>query len=81
MKARSHTAFVQAVKMLFRLPLCRAGMAINNNGPNTSFHYAMLISTNIALLLSNWTSVATNSFNMGRSTTRIRSRRLTHVSS
>jgi len=35
----------------------------NNNVPNTNFHYAVLISTNIATRLSNWTVVGTNSFN------------------
>jgi fibronectin-binding autotransporter adhesin len=35
----------------------------NNNVPNTSFHYAVLSSTNIALPLSNWTPVVTNAFN------------------
>jgi hypothetical protein len=36
---------------------------INNNVPNTSFHFAVLTSTNIALPLSNWTAIATNPFN------------------
>jgi fibronectin-binding autotransporter adhesin len=36
---------------------------INNNVPNTNFHYAVLISTNLALPLSNWTAVITNPFN------------------
>jgi len=35
----------------------------NNNVPNTNFHYAVLISTNLATRLSNWTIVSTNSFN------------------
>jgi fibronectin-binding autotransporter adhesin len=35
----------------------------NNNVPNTSFHYVVLTSTNIALPLSSWTPVATNPFN------------------
>jgi autotransporter-associated beta strand protein len=35
----------------------------NNNVPNTSFHYVVLTSTNIALPLSNWTPVVTNPFN------------------
>lgn len=35
----------------------------NNNVPNTSFHYAVLSSTNIATPLSNWTAVVTNGFN------------------
>jgi fibronectin-binding autotransporter adhesin len=35
----------------------------NNNVPNTSFHYAVLTSTNLTLPLSNWTPVVTNSFN------------------
>jgi len=36
---------------------------VNNNVPNTSFHYAVLTSTNIALPLSNWTAIVTNPFN------------------
>ncbi len=36
----------------------------NNNVPNTSFHYAVLTSTNIKTALSNWTSITTNSFNV-----------------
>jgi fibronectin-binding autotransporter adhesin len=36
---------------------------VNNNVPNTSFHYAVLTSTNLTLPLSNWTPVVTNSFN------------------
>jgi fibronectin-binding autotransporter adhesin len=36
---------------------------VNNNVPNTSFHYAVLTSTNLTLPLSNWTAVVTNSFN------------------
>lgn len=36
---------------------------VNNNVPNTSFHFAVLTSTNIALPLSNWTAVLTNPFN------------------
>ncbi|HLX68014.1 MAG TPA: hypothetical protein VKV04_00160, partial [Verrucomicrobiae bacterium] len=35
----------------------------NNNVPNTSFHYVVLTSTNVAVPLSNWTAVVTNSFN------------------
>jgi fibronectin-binding autotransporter adhesin len=35
---------------------------INNNVPNTSFHYAVLSSTNISLPLSNWTAIITNPF-------------------
>jgi autotransporter-associated beta strand protein len=35
----------------------------NNNVPNTSFHYAVLTSTNISLPLSNWTATVTNPFN------------------
>jgi fibronectin-binding autotransporter adhesin len=35
----------------------------NNNVPNTSFHYVVVVSTNIASALSNWTPVITNSFN------------------
>lgn len=35
----------------------------NNNVPNTNFHYVVLTSTNVALPLSNWTTVVTNSFN------------------
>jgi hypothetical protein len=36
---------------------------VNNNVPNTNFHYAVLTSTNLTLPLSNWTAVVTNSFN------------------
>jgi autotransporter-associated beta strand protein len=36
---------------------------VNNNVPNTSFHYAVLTSTNISLPLSNWTAIVTNPFN------------------
>jgi autotransporter-associated beta strand protein len=36
---------------------------VNNNVPNTNFHYAVLSSTNLTLPLSNWTSIVTNSFN------------------
>jgi autotransporter-associated beta strand protein len=36
---------------------------VNNNVPNTSFHYAVLSSTNLLLPLSNWTPIVTNSFN------------------
>lgn len=35
---------------------------INNNVPNTNFHYVVLTSTNVALPLTNWTPVLTNSF-------------------
>jgi hypothetical protein len=35
----------------------------NNNVPNTSFHYAVLTSTNLLTRLSNWTVVGTNGFN------------------
>jgi hypothetical protein len=35
----------------------------NNNVPNTSFHYVVLGSTNVALPLSSWTPLATNPFN------------------
>lgn len=35
----------------------------NNNVPNTNFHYAVLVSTNVALPLSNWTILSTNPFN------------------
>jgi hypothetical protein len=35
----------------------------NNNVPNTSFHYEVLVSTNLATALSNWTIVTTNTFN------------------
>lgn len=35
----------------------------NNNVPNTSFHYEVLSSTNIATPLSNWTPIVTNPFN------------------
>lgn len=35
----------------------------NNNVPNTSFHYAVLVSTNITVPLTNWTAIATNGFN------------------
>jgi fibronectin-binding autotransporter adhesin len=35
----------------------------NNNVPNTSFHYVVFSSTNVALPLSNWTPIVTNSFN------------------
>jgi fibronectin-binding autotransporter adhesin len=35
----------------------------NNNVPNTSFRYAVLTSTNLALPLGNWTPVVTNLFN------------------
>lgn len=35
----------------------------NNNVPNTSFRYAVLTSTNVALPLSEWTLVVTNPFN------------------
>lgn len=35
----------------------------NNNVPNTSFHYVVLTSTNVAMPLSNWVAVVTNSFN------------------
>jgi hypothetical protein len=35
----------------------------NNNVPNTSFHYEVLRTTNIAQPLTNWTVVVTNSFN------------------
>jgi hypothetical protein len=34
----------------------------NNNVPNTSFHYAVLTSTNLAAPLSNWTPIVTNPF-------------------
>ena len=37
---------------------------MNNNVPNTSFHYVVLSSTNLALPLSNWTPLVTNSFNL-----------------
>jgi autotransporter-associated beta strand protein len=37
----------------------------NNNVPNTSFHYVVLTSSNIATALSNWTPVATNGFSAG----------------
>jgi hypothetical protein len=36
----------------------------NNNVPNTSGHFVVLTSTNIALPLSNWTPVLTNPFNL-----------------
>lgn len=36
----------------------------NNNVPNTSFHYVVLTTTNIATALSNWTPVVTNPFNV-----------------
>ncbi len=36
----------------------------NNNVPNTNFHYVVMSSTDLALPMSNWTPVATNSFNM-----------------
>jgi hypothetical protein len=32
----------------------------NNNVPNTSFHFAVLASTNVATPLSNWTVISTN---------------------
>jgi hypothetical protein len=35
----------------------------NNNVPNTSFHFAVLASTNLSLPLSNWTVITTNPFN------------------
>lgn len=35
----------------------------NNNVPNTSFHYVVLTSTNIALPLGSWTPIVTNAFN------------------
>jgi autotransporter-associated beta strand protein len=35
----------------------------NNNIPNTNFHYVVLSSPDLAVPLSNWTAVATNSFN------------------
>ena len=35
----------------------------NNNVPNTSFHYVVLTTTNIATPLSNWIPVVTNPFN------------------
>jgi hypothetical protein len=35
----------------------------NNNVPNTNGHYVVLTSTNLALPLSSWTPVATNTFN------------------
>jgi autotransporter-associated beta strand protein len=35
----------------------------NNNVPNTSFHYEVLSSTNLAVQLTNWTVLATNNFN------------------
>jgi len=35
----------------------------NNNVPPSSFHYAVLSSTNMTLPLSNWTPIVTNSFN------------------
>jgi fibronectin-binding autotransporter adhesin len=35
----------------------------NNNG-GQNFHYAVLTSTNVALPLTNWTALATNSFNL-----------------
>jgi hypothetical protein len=35
----------------------------NLNVPNTNFHYLVLTSTNIALPLTNWTPLSTNSFN------------------
>ncbi|HVX56797.1 MAG TPA: autotransporter-associated beta strand repeat-containing protein, partial [Candidatus Saccharimonadales bacterium] len=35
----------------------------NNNVPNTSFHFAVLTSTNLTLPLSSWTPVLTNGFN------------------
>ena len=35
----------------------------NNNVPNTSFHYVVLTTTNIATPLANWIPVVTNSFN------------------
>jgi autotransporter-associated beta strand protein len=34
----------------------------NNNVPNTSFQYVVLVSTNLTLPLSSWTPVATNPF-------------------
>lgn len=34
----------------------------NNNVPNTSFHYAVLTSTNVATPLVNWTILGTNTF-------------------
>jgi autotransporter-associated beta strand protein len=34
----------------------------NNNVPSTSFHYAVLFSTNMASPLTNWTALATNPF-------------------
>jgi len=37
----------------------------NNNSPNTSFRWVVLTSTNIALPLSSWTPVVTNSFTSG----------------
>jgi hypothetical protein len=37
----------------------------NNNVPNTSFHYAVLVSSNVNLPLSNWSILGTNSFNSG----------------
>ncbi len=38
-------------------------LGTNNNVPNTNFHYVVLLSTNVATPLSNWTAVATNAFN------------------
>jgi autotransporter-associated beta strand protein len=35
----------------------------NNNVPNTSFHYQVLAATNLAMRLTNWTILSTNSFN------------------
>ena len=35
----------------------------NNNVPNTNFHYVVLTATNITTRLSNWVTLATNSFN------------------
>ena len=34
----------------------------NNNVPNTSFHYQVLATTNLAMPLTNWTVLATNAF-------------------
>jgi hypothetical protein len=36
----------------------------NNNGPNTPFQYAVLVSTNLSLPLSNWMAITTNPFRM-----------------
>jgi hypothetical protein len=36
---------------------------VNNNVPNTNFHYAVLSSTDLTLPLSSWTPIVTNSFN------------------